>query len=760
MKIKSLFKKLLIGALIVIAALFVITWFSDDDEDYDQAYEEHYGYSKDSDDSDYYEDDDEYYDDEDEEYYDEEDEQPLFASLTEKYNYLKELFALDDESLEEDEEDLSFFDNSGNENKKSSFESVNVPEKNPETIPEKEKTVNQTSEELADWTVLVYMCGSDLESNYSECIYDIKEMLESKRGSNVNVLLQTGGAKKWHGFNISAKNNERLILTSSTAKKVKSEASKSMGEASTLSDFIIWAKENYPAKRYILDFWNHGGGSVFGVCFDEIHSDPNDPENSDSLYCSEIKEALSKADLNFELFLFDCCLSSTIEIADSLQNFGKYMVASEEFLIGGMMNYDKWLTTISQTPDIPSSELACQIAKYYSSNMKKGQNKDSSTIAVVDLSKIDMVKLSFQAMASQMTQKTQNVTSFKNLVEGVSRGVKYGSNSETEGYTNLIDLGEFAQSAAKEVPLQAEAVISAIKNAVIYESHGKNEGNSSGIAVYYPLHSTGDTEIYADNVDNRPYLQYLDTILDAWDAPSWVYQDRRVRSFTPVKSKSYKLEFETFIMNPESECNYALKITNGLDSVKKVSMCLFWYDEEAKEYLYLGSDDDVNADWKKGVFYDNFDASWFSIGDSYINANLISQAGSINTYSVPIQLNKKETNLRFTYDKEKDSYEILGAFDGTSGGASAKGMRKFKKGDKIDFIFDAISDDEDDDSEYSYICGQCTWEDGLTVERSELLDGLYYYQFEIEDIFGNVKESDFTEMEYTDGEIYLNTEEE
>nr|MCR5401746.1 hypothetical protein [Treponema sp.] len=613
MKIKSLFKKLLTGALILIAALFVITWCSDD-EDYDEAYEEHYGYSKDS----YYdEDDDEYYDDEDydDEYYDEEDAQPLFASLTEKYNYLKELFALDDESLEEDEEDLSFFDNSGfdnsgNEAQNSSFESVKVPEK-------KEGAAEESEKELADWTVLVYLCGSDLESNYSEAIYDIKEMLKSKRDSNVNVLIQTGGAKKWHGFNISAKNNERLILTSSTAKKVYSEASRSMGQASTLSDFILWAKENYPAKKYILDFWNHGGGSVFGVCFDEVHNEPNDPDNSDSLFCSEIKEALSTADVNFELFLFDCCLSSTIEIADALQNFGKYMVASEEFLIGGMMNYDKWLTTISETPDISSAELACQIGKYYSSNMKKGQNRDSATIAVVDLSKIDMVKLSFQAMASQMTQKTQNVTSFKNLVEGVSRGVKYGSNSETEGYTNLIDLGEFAQSASGEVPLQSEAVISAIKNAVIYESHGKNEGNSSGIAVYYPLHYTGDTEIYADNVDNRPYLQYLDTILDAWDAPSWVYQDRRVRSFTPVKSKSYKIEFETFFMNPETDCNYAIKITNGLASVKKVSMCLFWYDEEAKEYLYLGSDDDVTADWKKGVFYDNFDASWFSIGDSY-----------------------------------------------------------------------------------------------------------------------------------------------
>ena len=756
MTFKGFLKKIFWGAVILIATIFVIGYFSDDEDGYEEAYADHYGYSRDDED---YDDDEEYWDEDDEDYDDYDDEGSIFSSISEKYNYLKELFALEDEDLDDDE-DYTFFEDSGassgKNGNKSSFEAVNVPKT--DTASQTATAQTDSEKEVADWTVLCYLCGSDLESSWGEGINDINQMLQSKRGKNVNVVIQTGGSSKWHGFNISSKKNERLVLTDKTAKKVYSESTRNMGKPETLSDFIKWAKENYPAKHYILDFWNHGGGSVTGVCFDELF-EIDDEGNVDSLTCSEVKQALSDGGVNFDLFIFDCCLSATIEIADALQNFGKYMVASEEFLIGGMMSYDKWLTTISETPDINPAELAVQIAKYYATNMTKGKYKESRTIAALDLSKIDMVKLSFQAMAGQMTQKTQDVTSFKTLVNGVGRGVKYGSNSEKEGYTNLIDLGEFATGAQTEVPRQAEAVLAAIKNAVLFENHGKNEGNSCGIAVYYPVHYSGDTDAYADNVDNRPYLQYLDTILDAWKAPDWVYQDRRVRAFTPVKSKSYKLEFNTFVMNPDSECNYALKITSGLESVKKVTMCLFWYDEEAKEYLYLGSDDDVNADWKKGIFYDNFDASWFSIGDSYINADLISQSGPINTYTVPIELNGKETNLRFTYDKDKDEFEILGAFDGTSGGASAKGMRKFKKGDKIDFIFDAISDDENDDEEYSYVCEGVKWEDGINVEWSELLDGLYYYQFEIEDIFGNVKETDFTEMEYKDGEIYLSIDE-
>ncbi len=37
----------------------------------------------------------------------------------------------------------------------------------------------------------------------------------------------------------------------------------------TLSDFIRWCDENYPANRTALIFWDHGGGSVSGFGYDE-----------------------------------------------------------------------------------------------------------------------------------------------------------------------------------------------------------------------------------------------------------------------------------------------------------------------------------------------------------------------------------------------------------------------------------------------------------------------------------------------------------
>ena len=57
-----------------------------------------------------------------------------------------------------------------------------------------------------------------------------------------------------------------------------------MGESETLADFLSFCEENYPAEHTAVIFWNHGGGSVQGVAFDENYG-------YDSLTLAELREA-------------------------------------------------------------------------------------------------------------------------------------------------------------------------------------------------------------------------------------------------------------------------------------------------------------------------------------------------------------------------------------------------------------------------------------------------------------------------------------
>ena len=61
---------------------------------------------------------------------------------------------------------------------------------------------------------------------------------------------------------------------------------KSMGDPEQLSDFIRWTAKNYPAKKYALVLWDHGGGAKTGLFIDELFS-------GDVLYLYELKQALA-----------------------------------------------------------------------------------------------------------------------------------------------------------------------------------------------------------------------------------------------------------------------------------------------------------------------------------------------------------------------------------------------------------------------------------------------------------------------------------
>ena len=51
-------------------------------------------------------------------------------------------------------------------------------------------------------TLLIYMCGSDLESKTGIASENIKELLDSNIPDNVNVVIQTGGSNNWQSNNI------------------------------------------------------------------------------------------------------------------------------------------------------------------------------------------------------------------------------------------------------------------------------------------------------------------------------------------------------------------------------------------------------------------------------------------------------------------------------------------------------------------------------------------------------------------------------
>ena len=123
-------------------------------------------------------------------------------------------------------------------------------------------------------TIMIYMIGSDLESQNGMATADLNEMLyAAPDNGNINMFIQTGGCKRWRNSIMTAGKLERWKLDSSLTllERMKGQ---SMTDPNTLASFIQFCAKEAPADRYILIFWDHGGGSVTGYGYDERY--PND----------------------------------------------------------------------------------------------------------------------------------------------------------------------------------------------------------------------------------------------------------------------------------------------------------------------------------------------------------------------------------------------------------------------------------------------------------------------------------------------------
>ena len=123
--------------------------------------------------------------------------------------------------------------------------------------------------EKGSWTIFVYLCGTDLESKLfagGNATDDLKEMQAATANSKVRYVIQTGGTKFWHNSSVDEDANQRFVIENGKLIKVDEGSKANMGKSSTLADFLKWGVQNFGADKMGVVLWDHGGGSIGGVC--------------------------------------------------------------------------------------------------------------------------------------------------------------------------------------------------------------------------------------------------------------------------------------------------------------------------------------------------------------------------------------------------------------------------------------------------------------------------------------------------------------
>ena len=118
-------------------------------------------------------------------------------------------------------------------------------------LAETESTISEAQK--AEWTVMIYLCGTDLESDGAMASGNLTEIAQTTPNDSVNVVIETGGTKQWYaqgvGLDIDPKKLQRYSYDENGYALVEEAPLQNMASADTLSDFVSWGKANYPAEE-------------------------------------------------------------------------------------------------------------------------------------------------------------------------------------------------------------------------------------------------------------------------------------------------------------------------------------------------------------------------------------------------------------------------------------------------------------------------------------------------------------------------------
>lgn len=486
---------------------------------------------------------------------------------------------------------------------------------------------------LSKWTIGVYACGSDLESDGGETSSDILEMLKAQGVSDdINIVIETGGSTAWHyvdtvkpyykelglpdeyidtvlkeisadyiqrykvvynntysfedGTTITYPKlevlNDNLGLNNPNLAYQQGVDSTSMGNEKVFEEFLLFLQEKYPSEHTLIDMWNHGGGTVGGVCFDGY--------DDDSLSISELKTAVdvgikARNQMSYDVIGFDACIMANYETLELMAPYAQYAVAALTNEPGYGWYYTTFLEELAKNKDVyAGAELSKAIVDSYEEFYKDngvGEKKlveeymdygyteseasslaeksamdmfGEATLSVFNLQTIASTLTTFDCLAENLLYLMQDKNGFKGFQDIVYDNAVLDTDYELICFKSFLELtNNYAQSISEkyrnskkyserniaqkyyEYAQLAEkldqALFTGVDRAVIKEYKGW-EGNkfynAGPMTLYYPTIGSSGAYEFIDSlypVENLSAYYALFAYSIAYDIQDKYYED-------------------------------------------------------------------------------------------------------------------------------------------------------------------------------------------------------------------------------------------
>ncbi len=363
------------------------------------------------------------------------------------------------------------------------------------------------------WTILVY--GHADHSLSSQLVADLRKMESVGSAAGFNIVVQADfdasaaeeNEEEGLAPGLSSGTSRFLIAKSADPDRVTSKPVQRLPELNhddprVMAEFIRWAAKKYPAERYGLVFWDHGG-QWEGYGGDEQDGAVEDPKGmSMAEIRGAVQDAMASAGIRkWDFVAFDTCLMGGIEVLTDFADLTDLFIACPEIDYGDGLNYGPVLQWLKDRPGAAMNEFGrMEAARWKELHFTADNEADRALAAhsVYDLTAFPAVQTAFSGFAAALS--TSYTPSNLAIPRQRRLSIEY-SLGEVESLgepTDYIDLGMFAGRFAADpkspAPLRKAAgtLVEAIERLILAKTLGSEKEGASGLSVWYPVDEEGE----------------------------------------------------------------------------------------------------------------------------------------------------------------------------------------------------------------------------------------------------------------------------
>ena len=609
------------------------------------------------------------------------------------------------------------------------------------------------------YTLMLYMCASDLESECGFATEDLNEIMYGYTAGNLNVIVQTGGTAEWQNTVVADDRCQRYQVTEDGLELVDdSLGMQNMADSATLTDFIQYCSSNYAADHYGLVLWDHGGGVVGGYGYDENFG-------GDSMSLTEMSRALGDASVHLDMLGFDACLMANFETCLMAAPYADYLIASEEPEPGCGWYYTDWIGKLSENCGIPPKRYVRQIIDDYITESGWDSPSMYSTLGMFDLQQVTQKLLPALSQFSDDAVQQLSAGEYRRISQSRSN-----TRAVYQSELDHIDLLDYAQHSQSETADQLEQAVS---DCVVYYRETENGSGDNGLSILFPYYDLSALDMLEEMYQTLGYDDAYPAFLEQF-ANVMAGGQISVSGFSNTQNHAAASEysgFQWFDADAGYDESYYETYSADLSLLETTEVdgrCVLELSEEDWEivndaamqmfavydgfHVDMGLDDYCEFD-DYGNLIVEYDQTWVALDGQvvpFFHESYTSDGDSFFTCgSVPCVYNGIDAEIVLVWDTEHPSGYAAGVRPVYTDSVAAKGLYDICDGDTFHVYYDIYDEDLNyvetmtlDDEIFTV---QDSLEVGYADAAEQLGDTFIYYV--LEDIYNNTY--------YTDSIAYL-----